>query len=202
MIELKTLKIGPKSHGRPISEWEFDAANFTQGYKYEIIDGRIEVAAEPEPQEFGLEDWLEGQLKTYAKSMPDIMDKVARKARVYIPGRRRTTIPEPDIACYADFPHDRLFEDLSWHEISPILLIEVLVYGNPEKDLKRNVELYLRIPTVQEYWVLDGRIHAAKPSLIQHRRLGSRWVVRTYRTGTTFTTKMMPGFELVLDPFA
>src|SRR5262245_2505500 len=104
MVEVKSRKIGPKWDGRPISEWEFDAADFAPGYKYELIDGRIAVSAEPEPQEFGLEDWLEGLLKLYAKRHSEVIDKVVRKARVYVPGSRRSTIPEPDIACYSGFP--------------------------------------------------------------------------------------------------
>lgn len=200
MVAVKALKIGPKSHGRPIGEWEFDAADFVPGYKYELIDGRIEVSAEPEPQENALEDWLNERLRQYACSHSHVIDRVVRKSRVYVPIRRRTTIPEPDIACYADFPHARMLTDLSWHEVSPVLVVEVLVFGDPAKDLTRNVALYLRVPSIKEYWVLDGRISAATPSLIQHRRVGSRWVVKTYRAGTKFTTKLLPGFELILDP--
>jgi hypothetical protein len=36
--------------------------------------------------------------------------------------------------------------------------------------------------------------------LIQHRRYGKRWVVRPFPYGSTFTTKFLPGFELVIDP--
>ena len=202
MIAVKTLKIGPKSHGRPISEWEFDAADFTQGYQYEIIDGRIEVAAEPEPQENYLETWIERKLVRYSEGHSEILNYVTTKGRVYTPSQRRTTIPEPDITCYAEFPHLRAARDLGWHEVSPLLVVEVLVFGDPAKDLERNVKIYLQVPSIREYWVIDGRDSAERPQLIQHRRVGKRWGVRAYPFGSHFTTKMMPGFELVLDPFA
>lgn len=202
MVAVKSLKIGPKSHGRPIGEWEFDAAEFAPGYKYELIDGRIEVSAEPEPQENFLEAWLLKKLNVYSDSHPDVIDYITPKARVYTPSQRRTTIPEPDITCYANYPYRRAARDLSWHEVSPILVVEVLVYGDPAKDLERNVRLYLQVPSIKEYWVIDGRDSAETPSLIQHRRLGNRWVVKTYPSGSTFTTKLLPDFKLIVDPFA
>lgn len=202
MVEVKSRKIGPKWDGRPISEWEFDAADFTPGYKYELIYGRIAVSAEPEPQENFLEKWIEKTLDRYAERHPEIMNYVTTKGRVYTPNQRRTTIPEPDITCYEEYPYRRAARDLSWHEVSPILVAEVLVYGDPVKDLERNVRLYLQVPSIREYWVIDGRDSAETPSLIQHRRVGSRWVVKTYAAGTKFFTKTLPGFEHILDPFA
>src|SRR5215213_7421298 len=99
MVAVKSRKIGPKWDGRPISEWEFDAADFATGYKYELIDGRIAVSAEPEPQENALEDWMTEKLRKYSERHAHVIDRVVRKSRVYVPIRRRTTIPEPDIAC-------------------------------------------------------------------------------------------------------
>jgi Uma2 family endonuclease len=193
------IRLGPADHGRPISDWDFDSAELTSGFRYELIEGRVYVSSEPDPQENGLESWLEDALKAFARSRPDVVNYVTNKARVYAPGRR-VTIPEPDLACYCGFPRDRQLIDLQWHEVSPILVAEVLVAGDPEKDLKRNVDLYLRVTTIKEYWVLDDRVRADQPSLIQHRRRGARWIVRTYPYSSTFTTKLLPGFELLIDP--
>jgi hypothetical protein len=41
--------IGPSDHGAPVSDWDFEAAEFEPGHRYELIDGRIAVAAEPPP---------------------------------------------------------------------------------------------------------------------------------------------------------
>ena len=76
----------------------------------------------------------------------------------------------------------------------------MLVEGKPEKDLGRNVGLYFDVPTIREDWVLDGRQLPDEPTLIQHRRYGARWVVREYPYGTTFATKLLPGFTLLIDP--
>ncbi|CAN5574496.1 hypothetical protein BH11PLA2_BH11PLA2_45190 [soil metagenome] len=196
------LRFTAADHGRQVSDWDFDIAEFEPCYKFELIDGRLYVSAEPDPPECGLEKWLERLLYDYSTSHPEVFDYIANKARVFVPARQRITVPEPDIACYEDFPLERLYSDLKWHEVSPMLVVEVLVDSDPEKDLTRNVELYLKVPSIREYWVLDGRLDAAQPQLIQHRRHGNRWIVRTYEAGSTFTTKLLPGFELVLVPLA
>jgi Uma2 family endonuclease len=84
--------------------------------------------------------------------------------------------------------------------VYPVLVSEVLVEGEAEKDLERNPELYLAVPSVREYWVLDGRADPNEPTLIQHRRYGKRWVVRRFPYGSTFATKLLPGFTLLIDP--
>ncbi len=48
--------------------------------------------------------------------------------------------------------------------------------------------------------MLDGRQDPNQPTLIVRRRHGKRWVVREYTAGGTCTTKLLPGFELLIDP--
>ena len=38
------------------------------------------------------------------------------------------------------------------------------------------------------------------PSLGNFRRYGKRWVVRSFPYGSTLTTKLLPGFSLLIDP--
>lgn len=49
------LKLGPTDHGRKLSLDDFDEAEFEPGARYEIIDGRVYVSAEPNPAENFLE---------------------------------------------------------------------------------------------------------------------------------------------------
>ena len=58
--------------------------------------------------------------------------------------------------------------------MSPILVVEVLFDADPYKDLVRNVDLYLQVPSIREYWLLDARYSADEPTLIVHRRRGKR----------------------------
>lgn len=193
------IKLGPADHGRRLTLDDFDDAEYEPGYKYELIDGRLFVSSEPDPNENELELWLFEKLWDYSRSEGSVLNRVTNKGRVFVHARREDTVPEPDIAAYTDYPLARRFSGMKWSEISPILVCEILT-GHPEKDLERNPDLYLQVPSIKEYWVLDGRDHAEQPTLIQHRRRGKRWVIRSFPFGSRFTTKLLPGFTLLIDP--
>jgi Uma2 family endonuclease len=193
------LKLSPADHGRSLTLDDFDSAEFEPGFRYEIIDGRLYVSHEPDPTENDLELWLFEKLWDYSREKPDVINRVTNKGRVFVHGRAKATVPEPDIAAFADYPLEQRLKGIKWSEISPMLVCEVLV-GSPQKDLQRNVTLYLDVPSIKEYWVLDGRDDPERPTLIQHRRHGKRWVVRSYSHGSTFTTRSLPGFSLLIDP--
>jgi Uma2 family endonuclease len=194
------LTLGPADHGRPLSLDDFESADYEPGFEYEIIDGRLYVSPLANLPENFLETWLHEALLFYSHDHPDVINYVSTKSRVFIPKRKKATIPEPDLAAYHDFPRGTPPEQLRWQDVSPLLVAEVLVEGEPEKDLERNLDLYLGVPSIREYWVLDGRENASEPTLIQHRRYGQRWVVRNFPYGSTFTTKLLPGFSLLIDP--
>jgi Uma2 family endonuclease len=195
------VKIGPADHGRPFAEAEFLDNEFEPGYKYELIDGKLYVSYEPDPPENFADDWLFFKVKLYAHRHPGVINYVTNKARVIVPGRYGDTIPEPDLAAYRDFPLRLPKHHLRWEDVSPVLVSETLSRNDPAKDLIRNVNLYLRVPTIREYWILDPREDADRPALYVYRRRGARWqrpVELAY--GDTYTTKLLPGFELTLDP--
>jgi Uma2 family endonuclease len=194
------LKLGPADHGRQLSLDEFDEAEFEPGAKYEIIDGRLYVSAEPNPAENFLETWLFIKLITYSGLRQDIINYVSVKSRLFVHSRSKSTVPEPDLAAYQNYPREKPLKELHWRDLGPILVAEFLVEGDPHKDLVRNSELYLEVPPIREYWILDGRQNPDEPTLIQHRRHGTRWVVRSFPYGSTFETKLLPGFSLAIDP--
>jgi Uma2 family endonuclease len=111
----------------------------------------------------------------------------------------RTPLPTTT-SLYHDFPLDTPLRTLRWEDVSPILVVEVLDEDHPDKDLDRNVRLYRQVPSIQEYWVIDPRPDPEQPTLIVYRRSGSRWRRSRFAPGSTYTTKLLPGFELVVDP--
>ncbi len=194
-------RLGPADHGRPMTLDEFETGNYEDGYKYEIIDGKLYVSPLPDLPENRLEEWLTSELRWYARQNPEVINYVSSKARVLVPGRPGITIPEPDQAAYRDFPRHLPLDEVNWHEVSPILVAEVLLHGQPDKDLVRNVELYLQVPSIREYWVFDAREDPSRPVLHVYRRRGLRWQRRIeVAPGETYTTRLLPGFELLLDP--
>lgn len=194
------LKLGPADHGRPLSLDDYESADYALGHKYEIIDGRLYVSPLPNFPENRLERWLDRKVSRYAEHHPEVLNYVTVKSRVYVHEREQATVPEPDLAAFHNLDPDADFREVRWQDLAPVLVAEVLVDGDEFKDLERNPDLYLDVPSIKEYWVLVGRDDPNKPTLIQHRRYGKRWVRREHPYGTTFTTKTLPGFSLLIDP--
>ena len=118
-----------------------------------------------------------------------------------MPGRPDVTNPEPDVAAYRKFPLHRPTGEVRWQDVSPILVAEVLSVDDPDKDLVRNVDLYLQVPSIREYWVLDTtREDPDHPYLTVRRRWRGKWRVSEFAPGQTYTTSLLPGFKLRLDP--
>jgi Uma2 family endonuclease len=197
------LKLGPSDHGRRLTFEEFLHGDYEPGYQYEIIEGRLYVSPEANLPQGVIEAWLLDSLKTYSAAKPEVINFVFNKARVFVPGHGEVTAPEPDIAAYHDFPLHRDFNELRWEDFAPILVVEVVTPGDPDKDFERNVELYLQVPSIREYWVLDSREDANQPTLFVYRRRGNRWQnVIQVPPGGTYTTRLLPDFSLVVDPHA
>jgi Uma2 family endonuclease len=196
------LYLTPSDHGRALSLEEFLTADAEPGHRYEIIEGRLEVSPVPNLPHDELLDWLRDELRAYSLAHRDVVARVKGPARVFLPEHRAgPTAPEPDLACYPAFPDDRPIRERRWQDISPVLVVEVLSADTADKDLRRNRRLYLRVPSIREYWILDPREDADRPSLLVYRRGGSRWErVQKVAPGETYKTPLLPGFTLVVDP--
>ena len=194
------LKLGPRHHGQALTLDEFWAADFREGYQYELIDGSLYVSPMPDPPQNIVEQWILLEVARYAKEHADVINFVTNKGRVIVPGRPGATVPEPDLLAFRDFPLDRPFESIRWQETRPILVGEVLSLSDPDKDLVRNVKLYWQVPSIKEYWLFDTRQSAEQPTLHVYRRSRFRWRISEVGYGETYTTKLLPGFELLVDP--
>jgi Uma2 family endonuclease len=192
-----------KDHERPLSLDDFEHADAEEGYQYELIGGRLQVSPLPDLPHEELRDWLKEALNDYAKQHPDVINHVKAPARIFVSGRSKVTAPEPDVAAYRDFPLDLPLSQRRWRDFHPVLVIEVLSEDNAEKDLERNRKLYLDVPSIREYWIVDPITNPDQPSLLVYRRRGSRWQ-RPIQVGAggKYSTPLLPGFSLVLNPLA
>ncbi len=78
--------------------------------------------------------------------------------------------------------------------------MEVLSEDNADKDLTRNLQLYLQVPSIREYWIVDPLQDADNPSLTVYRRRGSRWQrPLSIAPGAAYSTPLLPGFVLRLS---
>ncbi|MFM9964576.1 MAG: Uma2 family endonuclease, partial [Planctomycetaceae bacterium] len=145
-----TVRFGPKSHGRLVTDEELEVAEYRPGYDYEVIFGRLFVSPAPNREHDIVEKSILLQIQIYGLEHPEIVACATDRARVFVPGVEMTTAPEPDLAIYA--------EDLDdWRDGEPFIVGEVLRGTDIDKDLFRNPGLYLRVPSIQEYWVFDIR---------------------------------------------
>jgi Uma2 family endonuclease len=193
------LCLGRTDHGRPLTLEEFLSADYEDGCKYELIDGKLYVSPNANLPENAVQEWLSFQLKLYGRAKPTIVKFVTAGGRVFVPGRRLVTAPEPDVAAYDDFPIELPLRAIRWQDVSPFLVAEVLSADDPNKDLERNVELYFLVPTIKEYWVLDARQDADHPYMRVHRRYGKRWRILEIEPDSTYTTRLLPRFALTLN---
>jgi Uma2 family endonuclease len=191
-------QFGPGDHGRRVPYEEFMTAEYEGGYHYEIIDGKIYVHPMSEPDDEWVETGLLSQFFDYTKVHPGVIWHVTGKARVFVPGRKEVTVPEPDFAAYQEYPQKRR-RGLRWEDISPILVAEVVSVCDPDKDFVRNVELYWEVPSIKEYWVIDAREVPEHP-LTVYRRLSVGWQIIQCDYRPQYTTRLLPGFELRLEP--
>ncbi len=194
------LKFGPADHGRPVTADELVDAEYVEGFSYEIIDGRFYVVPAASLHEHRLEHWLRRKVERFADSNPSQIGWVANKSRVFVPDRPELTVPEPDLAVYRENLDEVDEDEAVWSNFQPFIVAEVLLASDPDKDLVRNVDLYFQVPSIAEYWILDGRENASEPLFIARRRWGTRWVLTEVPYGETYTTRTLPGFELLIDP--
>lgn len=194
------VKLGPADHGRPMSLEEFYAGDYQEGYQYELIDGKLYVSPLPDLPFGRVEHWIFTKLFRYADDHPQILNFVYGKCRVFVPDRPGVTNPEPDVTAYKDFPLDLPIDEVRWQDVSPVLVVEVLSEDDPDKDLVRNVELYGLVPSIKEYWIFDAREDIEHPRLLVYRRgRGRKWRSLTVEPDETYTTLLLPGFEVALN---
>ena len=196
--------IGPEDAGLRMTWEEFDSAQWEEGYRYELIDGRLVVAPAANPKHSKVWEWLNTEFVIYRREHGDVIGHFTAGGRVFIPGRPDVTVPEPDFACYDDMP-TALVEspEFDWRKVSPFLVIEVISPDSVDKDLFRNVELYELVPSIREYWIVDPREGINQRTLRVYRRRGRKWLKPIdIGPGGEYTTKLLPGFCLRLDPLA
>lgn len=199
-MSIALKRLGQADHGRLMTLEEFMAGDYVEGYQYELIDGKLYVSPLPNLPENRVEDWVFFKLKLYSHYHPDIINFTTNKARVFVPGRRRVTAPESVVAAYRNYPLELPWASVRWQDVSPVLVVEVLSLDDPDKDLVRNVELYLQVPSIKEYWLFDTRDDPEQLRLQVRRRYGGRWRLLEFGSGHTYTTKLLPDFTLILDP--
>jgi Uma2 family endonuclease len=193
------LSLGHRDHGRDLTYDQYLAADYEKGYLYELILGRLYVSPAPNYPQDWMRQYVDRLLTKYQEKREDVVPRISAGARVFVPRMPWTTCPEPDFAIYDSCPPGR---KVDWREISPLIVVEI-VSENSFKDYVRNVELYQRVPSIREYWVIDGCEDEENGPILRvyHRRTArQKWQIAEYGPRDTYTTDLLPGFKLPVCP--
>ena len=195
------LKLGPKDHDRAYTQEELAGVHYEEGHRYEIIEGRLYVSPAANFPHDRVVNWIARLLDQYTTERPDVTNYATTHARIPVPNHPHLTVPEPDVAAFQDVVLDQPPEEFRWEDLRPLLVVEVGSEDDPDKDFVRNVRLYRLVPSIREYWVLDPRQGAFQVTMTVYRKRGARWQAPLQVLfGGTYTTRLLPGFRLTVDP--
>ena len=128
---LTALRIGPADHGRRLKLDEFIAAEFEEGWVYELARGVVEVTEVPGPWHGRIVDWLARMFIHYDEQHPGRINYRAGGAecRMRLPGM--VSDRHPDQAIYLDpEPSDHKV----WTKWVPHIVVEVVSPGGEQRD--------------------------------------------------------------------
>jgi Uma2 family endonuclease len=166
---------------------EFDRANFVEGSRYELINGVLIVTPIPLESERDPNGELEYWLRQYRDTHPQGAALCATLAEHTVrTGRNRRRADRVIWAGLGRLPR---------RGERPTIIAEFVSSGkrNRQRDYETKRDEYLSIP-VQEYWVIDR----FERTLTVFTRPGKRIQKRVILENQTYTTDLLPGFELPL----
>src|SRR5262245_41646543 len=155
MTTATILELTPRDHGRRVTPEEWATARpHNKLWKYEVIDGVIQVTPPPEIDHDGVADWLHLVFAKYRLENPGVINRISQHCAVRVPNRPGLTEPQPDFGLYR-MPADT--RGLRWSDVEPFLVVEIISDRTEEKDTVRNVALYVQVTGIREYWIIDPR---------------------------------------------
>lgn len=178
---------GPESNGILMTPQEFDRAEFDVGWRYELINGVLIVAALPLLNEVDPNEELGHLLWDYKEHHPqgDSLDATFPE-RIVHAGKNRRRADRVIWAGLGRLPRRR---DV------PTVVVE-FVSGRKrdrQRDYRTKREDYERAG-VKQYWIFDRFTRKMTVFLLQNGKTR----VRVYDEHQVFTTDLLPGFELPL----
>ena len=186
-LEMDVLQLGPHSNGMSLSPWEFDAAEFEPGWRYDLVNGVLIVNPPPSLEERDPNEELGRWLRNYQESHPhgDSLDFTVSEQTVHIgPHRRRV-----DRAIWAGL------ERLPQADETPTIAVEFVSEGrrSRQRDYQIKRDEY-RSAGVREYWIFDRFARR----LTVYRFTRGKTTTKVVDEQQTYATPLLPGFELSL----
>jgi Uma2 family endonuclease len=187
VTESVVLHLGPEANGMLLTPEEFDAAEFAEGWRYELIRGVLIVSPAPSRKERDPNEELGAWLRVYSQQHPQggSLDATLSEETIPVdPERRRA-----DRVIWAGL--GRLPEPSD----PPTIVVEYVSAGRSSRrrDYEEKRTEYLAIG-VREYWVIDR----FDRTLTVFSQAAGSFETTTVREDQTYTTPLLPGFQLRL----
>lgn len=180
-----TRTIGPADHGRRMSLDAFLAADFEDGWLYELGRGVIVVTEVPGIPHGMIVMRLSDLIGEYRRANPGSMRYHAggMECRLILPGLQSDRHPDQAVYLTGPPPGKR-----PWTRWTPQIVVEVVSRGGEERDYVEKREEYLRIG-VLEYWIIDRSLRR----MLVLRRAGDTWEEVPVAEDASYRTHLLPG---------
>ena len=187
-VKRRIRELGPRAAGISMTPQAFDRAEFLEGYRYELINGVLVVSPIPSPQERDGNDELGHWLRDYRDDHPQgrCLNLTLPEHTIRTPANRRRA----DRVIWAGLDHAP-----QWKTETPTIIGEFVSSGkrDQKRDYEEKRDEYLAMD-VQEYWVIDR----FQRTMTIFTMVGGKIKPRVVRPKQTYTTALLPGFELPL----
>jgi Uma2 family endonuclease len=178
---------GPASAGTLMTPREFDRADFVEGYRYELVHGVLIVSPSPLENERDPNEELGYLLRVYRDSHAEgkALDATLSEHTIRTKANRRRA----DRVIWAGLGR------LPRRKDTPTIIVEFVSAGKRERtrDYEEKRDEYLEMG-VKEYWIFD-RFRRTLTVYAMREGKARKQVIREKQT---YTTELLPGFELPL----
>ena len=180
--------IGPADHGRAMTLDEFEAADSTGGWLYELARGIVVVTEVPGIHHGRIVNRITELFVLYNVAHPGIINYRAGggECRLRLAGMQSDR--HPDQAIYLDPEPEG---PNPWRRWCPDLIVEVVSESGEDRDYVEKREEYLRAG-VREYWILDPKLRR----LLVLRRQNDIWEEVVVAADDTYRCELLPGLEV------
>jgi Uma2 family endonuclease len=170
---------------------EFVAAEFEEGFLYELARGAIEVTEVPGPNHGRIVHRLVRLLIHYDDQNPGVINYRAGggECRVRLPGM--ISDRHPDQAVYLD-PQPPGPDP--WTRWIPHIVVEVVSEGGEDRDYVVKREEYLKAG-IREYWIIDPAVRELRVLA----REGDVWKESILTQSMPYQTPLLPGLVVDLE---
>jgi Uma2 family endonuclease len=188
MATVSTRKISPADHGRKMTLDEFLDAEETEGYRYELARGVLEVTRVPNDPHGLIVSWFYIALGQYVQTHPGLIYRIGGAGEFQLLLPTMLSGRNPDVAVVLKGRSRNARESRY-----PALVVEVVSPGREahKRDYVTKREEYLAYG-IDEYWIVD----TIKKQVMVLVRDGDAWIEQIYKGNQPAQGLVLPGFSV------